>query len=111
MSHKIFENNLVAACKSKLALKLNTPAYTAMCTLELSPNSVMITNKYDNNSKLLSTDTHSLLYEIKTRDFYEGLSSDFSNFQTKLQYYDNSKIFFEKSKMKLIALQLENLFG
>ena len=82
-----------------------------MCTLELSPNSVMITNKYDNNSKLLFTDTHSLLYEIKTRDFYEGLSSDFSNFQTKLQYYDNSNFFFEKSKMKLIALQLENLFG
>ena len=65
MSHKIFENNLVAACKSKLALKLNTPAYTAMCTLELSPNSVMITNKYDNNSKLLFTDT--LAYCMKSK--------------------------------------------
>ena len=27
MSHKIFENNLVAIRKSKLALKLNKPAY------------------------------------------------------------------------------------
>ena len=28
MSHKIFDNNLVAIRKSKLALKLNIPAYT-----------------------------------------------------------------------------------
>ena len=28
MSHEIFDNNLVAIRKSKLALKLNKPAYT-----------------------------------------------------------------------------------
>ena len=36
MSHKIFDNNLVAICKSKVALKLNKPAYIGMCILELS---------------------------------------------------------------------------
>ena len=36
MSHKIFDNNLVAICKSKLALKLNRPAYIGMCILDLS---------------------------------------------------------------------------
>ena len=36
MLHKIFDNNLVAICKSKLALKLNKPAYIGMCILELS---------------------------------------------------------------------------
>ena len=36
MSHKIFDNNLVAIRKSKLALKLNKPAYIEMCILELS---------------------------------------------------------------------------
>ena len=36
MSHKIFDNNLVAIRKSKLALKLNKPAYIGMCILELS---------------------------------------------------------------------------
>ena len=36
MSHKIFDNNLVAIRKSKLALKLNKPAYIGMCVLELS---------------------------------------------------------------------------
>ena len=36
MSHKIFDNNLAAIHKSKLALKLNKPAYIEMCILELS---------------------------------------------------------------------------
>ena len=31
MSHKIFDNNLVAIRKRKLALKLNKPAYIGMC--------------------------------------------------------------------------------
>ena len=33
---KMFDNNLVAICKSKIALKLNKPAYTGMRVLELS---------------------------------------------------------------------------
>ena len=36
MSHKICDNNLVEIRKSKLALKLNQPAYIGMCILELS---------------------------------------------------------------------------
>ena len=36
MSHKIFDNNLVAIRKSKIALKLNKLAYIIMCILELS---------------------------------------------------------------------------
>ena len=36
MPHKIFDNNLVAIRKSKLALKLNKPAYTEMCVVDLS---------------------------------------------------------------------------
>ena len=36
MLHKIFGNNLVTICESRLLLKLNKPAYIGMCTLELS---------------------------------------------------------------------------
>ena len=36
MSYKIFDNNLVAIHKSKLALKLNKPACIGVWTLELS---------------------------------------------------------------------------
>ena len=36
MSYLKFDNNLVAIRKSKIALKLNKPAYIRMCILELS---------------------------------------------------------------------------
>ena len=36
MSHKIFDNILVAICKGKVALKFNKPASTGICILELS---------------------------------------------------------------------------
>ena len=35
-----------------------------------------IKNKYDNKSKLLFTDTDSLMYEIKTEDVHEDFSSN-----------------------------------
>ena len=55
MSHKIFENNLVAIRKSKDSLKLNKSAYVGMCILELSKVLMYefhygyIKNKCDNN--------------------------------------------------------------
>ena len=35
-----------------------------------------IKNKYGNNSRLLFTDTGSLMYKIKTKDAYENFSND-----------------------------------
>ena len=34
MSHKIFDNNLVAICKSKITLVLTKPGYTRMYILD-----------------------------------------------------------------------------
>ena len=48
MLHKIFDKNLVAIRRSKIALKLNKLAYIGMCTLGLSKestNSIIITLK------------------------------------------------------------------
>ena len=36
-----------------------------------------IKNKYDNKSRLLFTDTDSLMHEIKTEDVFEDFSEDF----------------------------------
>ena len=91
MSHKIFDNNLVVICKSKLALKLNKPAKIGMYILELKEVLMhkfhydYIKSKYDNKSKLLFTGTDNLMNEIKTEDVYEDFSSDkemlhFSNY-------------------------------
>ena len=59
MLHKIFDNNLVAIRKSKLALKFNKPAQIEMCMLDLSRVLMYeffyeyIKNKYDSKSNLI----------------------------------------------------------
>ena len=73
-------------------------AYTGMCITELSK--VLMSefyydqnkNKYGSKSRLLFTDTDSLMYEIKTEDVYRDFSNDkdFSNYSTKSKYYVNS---------------------
>ena len=72
-----------------------------MCILDLSKVLMYkfhydyIKNKYGNNSRLLFTDTDSLMYEIKTEDAYEDFSKnkelfDFSSYLAKSRYYDDS---------------------
>ena len=122
MSHKVFDNNLVAIRKSKLALKLNKPAYIGMCILKSSKVLMYefhygyVKNKYDNKSKLLFTD-HSLINAIKTEDVYKDFSSnkemfDFSNYSTKSKYYDNSnKLLTGKMKDKSGGVAIEEFVG
>ena len=101
MLPKIFDNNLVAIHKRKVALRLNKPVYIGLCILELSK---VLTyefhwynnkNRYDSKSKLLFTDTNSLMCPIKTENVYKDFSKDkemfdFSNYTTKSKYYDDS---------------------
>ena len=100
MLHKIFDDELVAARKNKVTLTFNKPAYIGMFILEL--NKVLmykfhydyIKNKHGNNSRLLFTNTDTLMYEIKIEDLYEDFSNDkelydISNYSTKSKYYDN----------------------
>ena len=122
MSHKIFDNELVAIFKNKVTLTLNKPAYIGMCILELSKVLMYefhydyIKNKYGNNSRLLFTDTDSLMYEIKTEDVYEDFSNDkemfdFSNYSTKSKYYDNSnKLLVGEMKDETADVVIEEFF-
>ena len=123
MLHKIFDNTLVMIHKSTLELKLNKPVYIEMCTLELSKVLMYefhydyIKIKYDNKSKLLFTDTDSLMYEVKTEDVYEDFSSDkamfdFSYYSTKSKYYDNSnKLVVGKMKDETGGVAIEERVG
>ena len=76
MSHKIFDNDLVTIRKNRVKLTVNKPAYIGMCILELSEVLMhefhydYIKKKRGNNSRLLFTDTDSLMYEIKIEDVY-----------------------------------------
>ena len=104
-------------------LRLNKPAPTGMCSLELSKvltyefHYDYIKNKYDNKSKLLFTDTDSLMYKIKTEDVYEDFSSDkeifdFSSYSTKSKYYDNSnKLIIGKMKDGTGDVEIEEFAG
>ena len=77
MSHKTFDNDLVSIRKNKSTLTLNKPAYKGMCILKLSKVLMYefhydyIKIEYGSNSRLLFTDTDSLMFEIKTEDVYK----------------------------------------
>ena len=123
MSHKIFDNDLVATRKNQVTLTLNRPTYIGMCLLELSKVLMYefhydyIKNKYSNNSRLLFTDTDSLMYEIKTEDVSENFSNnrdmfDFSNYSTKSKYCDTSnKLVVGKMKDETAAVAIEEFDG
>ena len=101
MSHKIFDNDLVAIRKNKVTLTLNKPAYIGMCILKLSK--ILMCEFHYIILKInmlitqdLFTDTDSLMNEIKTEDVYKDFNNhkemfDFSNYSKKSKYYDNSK--------------------
>ena len=48
-----------------------------------------ILKKYPNKAKLLMTDTDSLMYEIKTKDFFEGICLDLSGKFDTSNYPEN----------------------
>ena len=81
----IFSENLVAIHMKKTKLDFNKPVYLGMCILDLSKTLMYdfhynyIKKKYGDKSKLLLTDTDSLMYEIQTEDFYKDISEDVKN--------------------------------
>ena len=102
MSHKKFNNDLVAIPKSKVKITLKKPEYIGICILDLSKVLIYdfhydyIKNKYGNTFRLLFTDTYSLMYKIKAKDVYEDFSKDkeifdFSNYSAKSKYHGDSK--------------------
>ena len=66
----------------KTRLVFDKPVDLGMCILDLSKTLMYdfyynyMRQKYGDNAKLLFTDTDSLMYEIKTEDFYKDISAD-----------------------------------
>ena len=79
---KIFDENLVAVHMKKTKLYINKPVFLGMSILDLSKSLMYdfdynyIKTKYGDKAKLLFTDTDSLAYEIKTKDFYKDINPD-----------------------------------
>ena len=78
----IFCEDLVAIHMKKTKKVFNKPVYLGMCILDLSKTKMYdfhynyIKPKYGDKAKLLFIDTDSLMYEIKTEDFYKDISED-----------------------------------
>ena len=86
----IFDRNLIAIHLKKTEVYFNKPVYVGQAILDLSKLLMFdfhynfIQRKYTyKRAKLLFTDTDSLMYQIKTDDFYADISEDIrSKFDT-----------------------------
>ena len=106
---KIFNKNLVALHNIQEKIKLNKPIYVGFSILDISKTLMYdfhygyIKKTYGINSRLLLTDTDSLIYEIKTKDIYKDM------YKNK-EHFDLSDITNQKfNNAKIIKKLLENL--
>ncbi|KAJ0172472.1 hypothetical protein K1T71_000525 [Dendrolimus kikuchii] len=80
----IFSENLVAVQLQKTKVCYDKPIYLGFSILDISKTLMYefhydyILTKFGNNTKLLYTDTDSLIYQIFTNDFYDKIKSDLS---------------------------------
>ena len=78
----IFDRNLIAIHMKKTEVYFNKPVYVGQSILDLSKTLMFdfhynyIKKKYGKKAELLFTDTDSLMYDIKTKDFYKDISPD-----------------------------------
>ena len=78
----IFDRNLIAVHMKNTEVYFNKPVYVGQAILDLSKTLMFnfhykyIREKYGNKAELLFTDTDSLMYQIKTKDFYKDITHD-----------------------------------
>ena len=119
----IFDENLVAVHMKKIKVYFNKPVYLGMSILDLRKSLMYdfhynyIKTKYGDKAKLLFTDTDSLVYEIRTKDFYKDINPDIekrfdtsdypSNHSSGIRTGLNSKVL-GMFRMKLAGSRLFN---
>jgi hypothetical protein len=105
-SQRTMNGDEVAVKKMMEVLTLNKPCYVGMCVLELSKflmyrfHYCTIKEEYGHQSKLLFTDTDSLLYDIKTDDVYKDFSEigKMDDCFDNPDYPNNSPYYFNHNK-------------
>ena len=81
-SKVLFAENLMGCEMGKMKVVMNKPAYLGQAILDLSKIVMYefhyhyMKPKYGENLKLCYMDTDSLMYHIKTEDFYEDIAKD-----------------------------------
>ena len=114
-SVSIFSESLVAVQLKKTSLFYNKPIYLGLCILDISKTLMYnfhynyIKLKYNENVKLLYTDTDSFVYQIFTDDFYHDTRSDLPHhFDTSDYPSDNVFDFPQLNKKKIGYFKDEN---
>ena len=78
----LFGENLMGCEMGKIKVKMNKPIYLGQAILDLSKIVMYkfhynyMKPKYGENLKLCYMDTNSLIYQIKTKDFYADITDD-----------------------------------
>ena len=120
LSSKIYSDS-IAVKRERKCVKLNKPVYVGVAVFDLSKLHMykfhydFIKEKYGDNSKLLFTDTDSLIYHIKTDDIYKDFKEnkelfDFSDYSLggyRSKGKTNKKLFIN-SKMEQQEFQSLN---
>ena len=111
----IFSENLAAVHMHKTELVFNKPIYIGMSILDISKN-LMFDFHYNYikilypQAKLLLSDTDSLMYEIKTEDFYKDIYADIETiFDTSA--YNNHPVIDKKLNKKVIGMMKDETAG
>jgi hypothetical protein len=112
---KIFGNNLVACHMIRTKLIFDKPIYVGMIILDISKILMydfhynVIENKYKEKAKLLFTDTNSLCYHIKTKDFYKDMTKHKELFDTSNYPKDHKS--YSKMNKKVIGQMKDETSG
>ena len=109
--------NLMSCEMGKVKVKMNKPVYLGQAILDLSKTIIYefhydyMMQKYDEKSlKLLYMDTDSLVYDIKTEDFYKAIAEDVETRFDTSGYEPDRLLPIGKNK-KVIGLMKDELSG
>jgi hypothetical protein len=100
----IINNDKALIEMRKSVVKLDSPIYVGFSVLELSKGYMyklhynIFKHTYEDKIKLIYCDTDSLLYEIKTDDFYEDLKNDFKHIMDFSNYDKHHGLYDDRHK-------------
>ena len=116
-SGTLLGTDLISCEMGKVKVKMNKPVYLGQATLDLS-KTIMYEFHYDYmkkkynevDLKLLYMDTDSLVYKIRTEDFYKDISEDVETRFDTSGYVPDRPLLIGKNK-KVIGLMKDELGG